>query len=149
MKRGLLALLLGCAISAVAAPLPIGAPSDDEVLAILVQQSKLPASDIAELLSDCDAGQLSMEFCASRDVVRAELRLQRTVSEKERQSPSCKPVLDVKLKQWERNRNTACARSAARKFGGGSMERTVKQQCISDRVEQDRERVQRMVDCGR
>jgi hypothetical protein len=72
-----------------------------------------------------------MYFCAYRDLVAADLTIQRAAEERVRRSPDCKENLYSELKRIERNRDDSCAKSAAEDFGGGSMEPTARAICAA------------------
>ena len=100
------------------------AAADFDPAAELAQRSKLPASEVAALLATCEssnATQLSMNFCASRDLVVAEHELQRVVDERNAQSPRCAEILPRKLSAWRKKRDAGCEKSAKLDYEGGSM----------------------------
>ncbi|WP_242540457.1 lysozyme inhibitor LprI family protein [Trinickia mobilis] len=111
MKR---AFVMIAAVSrlALAAPNPV-----DELAA----RSGLPASEVGALLSNCDADQTSMNFCAWRDQIVAEQELQRIVDQKSAASPDCGVTLKKKITAWKKNRDSSCKKSADREWHGGSM----------------------------
>jgi uncharacterized protein YecT (DUF1311 family) len=88
-----------------------------------------------------------MYFCAYRDLVSAELTLQRIVTEKERQFPVCQAGTDAKVRRWKLKRDNTCAQSAAREWGGGSMEPTARNICLAYSTERMAEQMRRMNAC--
>ncbi|MGN8138760.1 hypothetical protein ACTJLC_29105 [Paraburkholderia sp. 22099] len=75
-----------------------GTPDPADVIS---RQSGLPASEVQGMLANCDANQTSLNFCAWRDKVIAEQKLQDVVDEKSAKSPSCKARLEKKSKRAE------------------------------------------------
>jgi uncharacterized protein YecT (DUF1311 family) len=128
---------------------PEAAPTAQEVLSALSGRSKLPEEDLRRLTADCTADQQSMYFCAYRDLVSAELKLQRVVAEKERRLPACKPDIDARVAHWRAARDQACIQSAAKEWAGGSMEPTARNICLSDSTGRMLKQMQRMSVCPR
>jgi uncharacterized protein YecT (DUF1311 family) len=112
MKRALLALALTCS-SAIA-----GTPDPADVIS---RQSGLPASEVQGMLANCDANQTSLNFCAWRDRVVAEQKLQDVVEEKAAKFPGCKARLENKITSWKKRRDASCKNSAEAENGGGSI----------------------------
>ncbi|MFM0730517.1 DUF1311 domain-containing protein [Paraburkholderia sediminicola] len=84
-------------------------------------QSGLPASDVQGMQADCDANQTSLNFCAWRDRVVAEQKLQDAVDDKAAKSPGCKARLESKVAAWKKRRDASCKKSAEAENGGGSI----------------------------
>ncbi|MFM0041113.1 DUF1311 domain-containing protein [Paraburkholderia sediminicola] len=112
MKRVLLALALTCS-SAIAGTLD---PAD-----VISQQSGLPASEVQAMLANCDENQMSLNFCAWRDRVVAEQKLQDAIDDKTSNSPDCKARLEKKITAWKKRRDASCKKSAEAENGGGSI----------------------------
>ncbi|HLX02343.1 MAG TPA: lysozyme inhibitor LprI family protein [Trinickia sp.] len=87
----------------------------------LATRSGLPASEASALLSNCDADQTSMNFCAWRDQIVAEQELQRIVDQKSAASPACGIALEKKVVAWKKSRDISCKTSADQEWHGGSM----------------------------
>jgi Lysozyme inhibitor LprI len=87
----------------------------------LAKRSGLPASEVAELLSNCDANQASMNLCAWRDQIAAEQELQRAVDQKGTVSPECKAALERKIAAWKMRRDVSCQRTVEKTWGGGAV----------------------------
>lgn len=116
MKRLLILLCATVGTSAVAA--------DFDAAAELAQRSKLPASEVAALLATCEsssATQMSLNFCAWRDLVVAEHELQQVVDDRNTQTPRCAAALEKKLSAWKKKRDAGCEKSAKLDYEGGSM----------------------------
>ena len=118
------------------------------VQAELARQSGLPESELAELLKDCEANQTSMNFCARRDQVAAELKLDRVVADKIKQQPDCRTAIEQKLTKWRGGRDKGCARSAAKEYGNGSMRPMAQAMCLKAEAERMAVRVKRMKGCN-
>jgi len=128
---------------------PEAAPTPQEVLSALSERSKLPEEDLRRLTADCAADQQSMYFCAYRDMVSAELKLRRVAAEKERQLPACRAAIETRVERGKAVRDRACAKSAAKEWGGGSMEPTARNICLSDSIGRMVKQMQRMSVCPR
>jgi len=124
-------------------------PSAQEVLSALSARSKLPEDELRRLTADCAAGQQSMYFCAYRDVVAAELKLQRVVAEKKQRFPACQAATEARVARWKPRRDRMCARSAAKEWGGGSMEPTARNLCLADSTRRMAGQMLRMSACPR
>jgi uncharacterized protein YecT (DUF1311 family) len=112
MKRALLVLAFACA------PAFAGVPDPADVIS---QQSGLPASEVQGMLANCDANQMSLNFCAWRDRVVAEQKLQDVVENKAAKSANCKARLEKKIVAWKKRRDASCKKSAEAENGGGSI----------------------------
>jgi hypothetical protein len=124
------------------------AAQDGEVLLELSQRSGIPESDLRDLLQDCGASQQSTYFCAYRDRVAADLLLRRTTLAKEQQLPTCKTVIESKLARWAKSRDAACAKSASKDWGEGSMKKTAETTCIASETRHMSARIVRIKDCS-
>lgn len=90
----------------------------------LAQRSKLPASEVTALLATCEssnATQMSINFCAWRDLLVAEHQLQDVVDRRGVQTPQCADMLAKKLSAWRKKRDLGCEKSAKLDYEGGSM----------------------------
>ncbi|MGJ7527260.1 lysozyme inhibitor LprI family protein [Variovorax sp. GB1P17] len=128
---------------------PVETPSAQEVLSALSRRSQLPEEELRRLTADCAADQQSMYFCAYRDVVAAELKLDRVMADKARERPGCKGAIDAKVERWKVARDRTCAKSAAREWGGGSMEPTARNICLAESTGRMVRQVQRLNSCPR
>lgn len=73
------------------------------------------------MLSNCDANQTSLNFCAWRDRVVAEQKLQDVVKNKTAEFPACKARLENKIAAWTKRRDASCKKSTEAENGGGSI----------------------------
>lgn len=124
MKRVLFIVFAIAAASAAAADFD---PANE-----LAAQSKLPASEVAALLSTCEsneATQMSINFCAWRDLVVAEHKLQQVIDDRSAQSPACVDALAKKIAELKKKRDDGCEKSAKRDYAGGSMLPTAVAMC--------------------
>lgn len=64
---------------------------------------------------------MSLNFCAWRDRVVAEQKLQDAVDEKAAKSPGCKAHLENKIAARKKRRDASCKKSAEAENGGGSI----------------------------
>ena len=124
MKAVLMALLIAWAGTAPAEDMSGSAiqQTDAGVLEELTMRSGLSETDMKAMLDHCDATQHSIDFCAQRDELVADRKLQRVIADKKAQAPACTAVIDARVAAWQKKRDVSCDRSAARDFGGGSME---------------------------
>lgn len=120
-----------------------------EVLSALSRRSQLPEDELRHLTADCAANQQNVYFCAYRDVVAAELKLDRVMADKVRGRPGCKGAIDAKVERWKAARDRTCTKSAAREWGGGSMEPAARNTCLAENTERMVRQVQRLSSCPR
>lgn len=132
MKHLVLALTLVSTSVLASPPDPI-----DEI----AQRSGLPASEVSAALSDCDANQTNMNFCAWRDQLVAEQKLDDAVNAKAGSSTSCKTALQRKITAWKKRRDASCLKSASRQWGGGSMLPTAVAMCKAAETERMRKAI--------
>jgi hypothetical protein len=123
------------------------APTAREVMSALSERSQLPEEELRRLTADCAADQQSMYFCAYRDLVSAELVLRRIVAEKQHRFPACQAGTEARVARWKQKRDNSCAQSAAREWGGGSMEPTARNTCLAYSTGRMAEQMQRMNAC--
>ncbi|MGJ7503479.1 lysozyme inhibitor LprI family protein [Variovorax sp. ZT5P49] len=148
MKRVLIALLTACAVSGASAASPAKyEPGFQEVLTALAQRSGIPEDELRGLLSRCEASQSAMNICAYRDVVAADLKLKHALASKVQQLLACKERLEAKIARWEVVRDQGCKRSAAKDYGGGSLEQTAESMCVEHEIVQMTKQVERQRTC--
>lgn len=109
MKRASVLLAVVCSSAFATAP----DPAD-----VISKQSGLPASEVQGMLANCDANQTSLNFCAWRDQVVAEQKLQDALDEK---PAACKTGLEKKITAWKKRRDANCKKSVEEENGGGSI----------------------------
>jgi uncharacterized protein YecT (DUF1311 family) len=151
MKRAIALLLGTLAIAAAAASSPPAKyqPNTEEVLTALAHRSGLAEDALHGLLTDCDASQSAMNICAYRDAVAADLVLQHAVADKAKQLPACKERLEARIARWAAERDRGCKRSAAKAYGGGSLEPMAMSMCVQHENEQMAKKVERQRSCDR
>jgi hypothetical protein len=151
LARSLCLFVMGLctAAQAGASAVPPEAPTAQEILSALSERSKLPEEELRQLTADCAANQQSMYFCAYRDLVSAELALQRIVMEKVRQFPLCQPAIEARVEHWKLKRDGACVQNAAREWSDGSMEPTARNICLTHSTGRMVGQMQRMRACPR
>jgi hypothetical protein len=84
---------------------------------------------------------------AYRDVVAADLKLKHAVASKVQQLPACKERLEARIARWEIARDQGCKRSAAKDYGGGSLEQTAESMCVQHEIVQMTKQVERQRTC--
>lgn len=119
--------------------------SESAVVDTLATRSGIPANELQGFLSNCDASQQSMYFCAYRDLVREELSLDRAVLQ--RKDAACTSDLQQTKAEWITRRDAACRKTAAAEFGGGSMEPTARLMCMSEETQRTREALEAKSRC--
>lgn len=131
MKALIISLLWGLAGLAVAGgmPTPSVQSTSVSVLEELVKRSGIPKDEMKSVLENCDATQLSMNFCSLRDQIVADAKLRQLIVDKKLRVPNCSDAIDAKVAAWQKNRDANCAKTAAKEFGSGSMEPTARLIC--------------------
>ncbi|KVN98931.1 hypothetical protein WJ70_04470 [Burkholderia ubonensis] len=99
-------------------------------------RSGLPASEVSALLADCDSNQTSMNFCAWRDQIVAERKLQQVVDQQVSEHPERKAALEAKIAKWKKARDASCEKSARKEWGGGSMRPAAQAICATASTKQ-------------
>ena len=119
------AALALCCAAAVAQPAPKSAVPE------LSAASGLPEAEITTLLADCAANQQALHFCAWRDRLDAEHKLDGALSQRSQASPECGKRLAGEAPRWKRQVQRHCQGAAAKAWGGGSMQRTAELACAA------------------
>ncbi|WP_240650573.1 lysozyme inhibitor LprI family protein [Variovorax guangxiensis] len=135
---------------AAASPSPVKYhPSPEEVVAASAHRSGLAEDALRGLLSNCDASQSAMNICAYRDAVEADLILQHAIANKVEQVPACKDRLEARIARWAAERDRGCKRSAAKAYGGGSLEPMVMSMCVQHENERMAKKIEHQRSCDR
>ncbi|NKI70225.1 DUF1311 domain-containing protein [Collimonas pratensis] len=103
-------------------------PPAGEVLTELSRRSNFPEADLQQSLAKCDANQMNTNLRAYSDQVTADLTLKHVIAGKQAQRAD---AINEKIAKWEKKRDAACAKSAAREFGEGSMRPTAQAMCVT------------------
>ncbi|MCQ8895097.1 DUF1311 domain-containing protein [Limnobacter humi] len=90
------------------------------------------------MLSNCDATQQSMYFCAWRDLLQAEQQLDTFVAKPENASASCRKSIERGLSQWRKKRDAHCKAQTLQEFGEGSMGPTADLMCRTQATQDKR-----------
>lgn len=94
----------------------------DEVVSELSRRSNIPETELRGLLKDCAQHQLSMNICAFRDFVKADLDMKKALISKLRSLPTiCHEVLRSQQATWEASRDRQCNQETDAEAEGGSM----------------------------
>ena len=101
----------------------------------LTQRSGLPEATLQRLLSHCHACQQAMYFCAWRDLLSADARLDKRALLAGKADPHPVRPNATSLADWRRQRDKSCATSVAADYAGGSMEATARQLCMKAATE--------------
>lgn len=126
----LVALLSGLAGAAAAADADSDAAAQE-----VARRSGLPAADVQRLLADCQASQQSLYFCAWRDTIVAQARLERTLAERQRAAGPCSAAQRDALQRRVKRGTAACERAARQEWGEGSLRDTARLHCEAGVVE--------------
>jgi uncharacterized protein YecT (DUF1311 family) len=99
---------------------PGAAPlSPSTVVEELSKRSRIPVSELQELLSDCARTQRSMNICTFRTFVELDLELSAVLgSKRESVTPECRAKIDRTHAAWEVERDRACAEETELDKGG-------------------------------
>ncbi|MCC7248600.1 MAG: DUF1311 domain-containing protein [Lysobacter sp.] len=85
----------------------------------LSTRSRIPVSELQQLLDDCDRTQLSMNICAFRDFVASDLELDAALKVKRESAPQhCHAEIDRAQAAWEAERDRACDEETKEDEGG-------------------------------
>jgi hypothetical protein len=151
MKKIILFVFLGSVTPIAIAAGPASGtyiPAPRDVLSELSRRSAVPEAELKDLLSDCNAGQQNMYFCAYRDLVASDLVLKHAVVAKQQQLPACKAAIEAKISRWKRDRDRVCENAAFREWGEGSMKPTAQALCAVDETNRMVKRVQGIRSCS-
>ena len=114
---------------------PASLASDQpDIITELSRRGHLPADEIKELLTHCNASditQLNLNLCADRNATIAQFKLKQELFNKKFKLPACKAMLDKKMTQWEGLRNKACE-NATEVYNGGSIRPFIQTSCIAN-----------------
>jgi len=152
MIRNILAALMLCiAACASAENAQIKPEANDEheaIFAELAHRSTLPRNELESLLADCDANQQSIYFCAWRDQITAERKLDSMLTAKLDKMPRCKKAIDGELARWKKQRDSGCEKSATRDYGEGSLKATAQIACVTAEIEKRARQATHSSGCG-
>lgn len=124
--------------------------STAEALAVLTElseRSAIPREEIVAVVQDCDANQMSMNFCAWRDQISAERELDRVVADKIARRPECRGALETYLATRRRDFASGCERSADAEYGEGSIKPMMRAMCMQAEIAETTKQVARMKGC--
>ena len=94
-------------------------PDPSEIMEELSARSRIPTSELQELLSDCTLTQRSMNICTLRNLVELDLELSAALeSKRESVAPECRAKIDRAHTAWEAERDRACAEETELDKGG-------------------------------
>lgn len=89
------------------------------ILEELSARSRIPTSELHELLSDCARTQLSMNICTFRNFVELDLELNAALeSKRESVAPECRAKIDRAHAAWMVERDKTCAEETGLDKGG-------------------------------
>jgi hypothetical protein len=96
------------------------------------RRSAVPEAELNQRLTNCNADQQSLYFCALRDFVAVDLELDRLAAEQAHRHPECKEAFEHQLRDLKQKRDGACAKSANEEYGAGSVAQTAIAVCASN-----------------
>ena len=132
---GLVRLLGRAAVLALCCAAAGAQPAPRSAVAELSAASGLPEAEITALLADCAANQQAQYFCAWRDQLEAERKLDAALSLRGQASPECGKRLADEAPRWKRQVQRHCQGTAAKAWGGGSLQRTAELACAANAFE--------------
>ena len=104
-----------------------------DVIAELSRRSHISQPELNELLSDCTRHQLSMNICAFRDFIAADLEMQTVLSSKLSMLPKrCHSTIEKRQARWEEARDLRCNKEADAEAEGGSMRPMIYSGCRTE-----------------
>jgi uncharacterized protein YecT (DUF1311 family) len=122
--------LLFCLSSLLVLSTETQATTSDDVVKELSRRSAIPVSELNELLGDCSRDQLSMNLCAFRDFVLADMDIQQAANDALASLPSgCHARLVERQAAWARKRDRDCKLAADDEAGEGSMRPMIYSAC--------------------
>jgi hypothetical protein len=110
-------------------------PAPSSTVPELSAASGLPEAEITALLADCAANQQAQHFCVWRDRLEGEHKLDAALSQRSQASPECGKRLAGESLRWKRQVQRHCQGTAAKAWGGGSMQRTAELACAATAYE--------------
>ena len=114
----------------------------------LIHRSAMPEAEVRSLLANCDASQLSINFCTWRDALVAEVRLDDAwAAATSARLRGCKSRIDRRIADVKSRAESACAAAAEREAAGGSIKPAVVAACRQDAYDRARVRLERMKAC--
>jgi hypothetical protein len=146
LLRAWLAVFFAMSIPAYATPR--FEPRPEQVLQSLSERSGRAPQELQQFLADCDADQQAMYFCAYRDVVAADLRLQHAAAARDARFPRCAADLSKLLREREAKRNRGCEASNARSRADRSLAPTPVLLCVRHDIDTTAKRVESLPPCA-
>jgi uncharacterized protein YecT (DUF1311 family) len=119
----------------------------DSVINTLSQRSGLPTVDLQTMLSNCEANQQNMYFCAWRDLIQSDKLFFEKLKLKQQQMPKCKALGESKAVAWQKSRARTCEKQATQDYGNGSMKPTAQLICMNSEAERMVKKLDGMKDC--
>jgi len=114
----------------------------------LSRRSRIPTSELKELLANCDRTQVSMNICAFRDFVATDLELDAALEAKRKSMPrQCQAEMDRTQAAWETERDRACDEETEADEGG-SMRPMLISSCKTTAARERIPRVKSMRSCS-
>nr|WP_298130119.1 lysozyme inhibitor LprI family protein [uncultured Pseudoxanthomonas sp.] len=94
-------------------------PDQSDVVEELSARSRIPTSELQQLLDDCERTQLSMNICAFQSFVASDLELDAALKAKRESAPQqCRDGMDRAHAAWEAERDRACYEETEADEGG-------------------------------
>ena len=97
----------------------VAPPHPSAIVQELSTRSRIPTSELQQLLSECERTQLSMNICALRNFVASDLELDAVLKAKRESTPQqCHAEIDRAQAAWEAVRDKACDEETQGEEGG-------------------------------
>ena len=107
-------------------------PQTTGVVTELSKQTGISVKDLNNLLSHCESTQLSMDICAHRDLVAADMRMQRILQKiSSSLNQSRRQALVKAQASWLSQAKAKCNMVVNREVGQGSMGQLVYGECMT------------------
>lgn len=108
----------------------------DVVMIELSRRSATSVEELKEVLGDCPRSQTSMNLCALRSFVEADLTMRSVLAKKLETLSLCHATLQTSQANWENDRDSQCKKQADRKAEGDLMRPMIFTSCQAETTEQ-------------
>lgn len=122
--------------------------ASDASLQELSIRSGLSRDQLQEFISNCDANQMSMYFCAWNDEIASEQKLKQRLTDKLQNHPACQAKVTKLAKQWLAKENKRCEKSSKEEWSNGSMQPTAHVTCLDQKVQSKITAVEGLKNCN-
>ena len=114
----------------------------------LHKHTQISYQELKQYMSNCDASQQSMYFCAWKDYIIARNRLHTLIDKKKILLNGCAGELQSKVDDWEKPLYRYCRKLSIQAWGEGSMQPTDQMVCMSSATEAYNKKIDAINDCS-